>query len=157
MGIGCYRKEEMQFLSVIVMNYSVREWMLIFIMLVPQTVADIKYKEISVFPNVIVIIILHILVIRGEISDHIIPMLPGLFFLLLSFTLKESLGGGDGIILILIGCILGFFQAINIMIAACMLSSVYSLFLILIEKKDFKEETPFLPFLFLGTIICGII
>jgi len=69
-----------------------------------------------------------------------------------TFTLGKGMGLGDAKIAFLLGLYLKSGDLIFIFLISCFLGSLYGLFL-LFKKRKFFQEIPFVPFIFLATLI----
>ena len=78
-------------------------------------------------------------------------MLPGILLTLLALIQKGRLGSGDGVVLTVIGGMTGVEYALAILLAAMIMSFVYSCFLLMVCKKGKTYCFPFIPFYLLGT------
>lgn len=119
-------------------------------------VFDIKKKEI---PFVLIIIgvissiginIWQIYEGRLSVASVGISILPGLFFILISFCTKEKVGYGDGLILIVSGLVLGFYQCFLGLCISLLFSSVFAMLLLILHKAERNSTVAFVPFLTLG-------
>ncbi len=77
-------------------------------------------------------------------------LLPGVFFLLLSFFTREKVGYGDGLLLIVLGLFLGFYRCFLILCIGLIFSSVFALILLLFCKAGKNSRLPLVPFLTIG-------
>lgn len=77
-------------------------------------------------------------------------LLPGCVMLLLAWFTRESIGYGDGFVVLCLGCFLDVWEVLNICMAALTLSGLAALFLLLVKKKNRKTQMPFVPFLLVG-------
>ena len=83
-------------------------------------------------------------------ADIGISLLPGLFFLLISFCTKEKIGYGDGLILIISGLVLGFYQCFLGLCISLICSSVFAIFLLVLHRVEKNSGLAFVPFLAIG-------
>lgn len=71
-----------------------------------------------------------------------------------SFALRKIsgwvVGSADGIIVLILGIYLGFWQVLSVLSGAFILAVLAAGFLLTVRKKDRKYEIPFIPFLFAG-------
>jgi leader peptidase (prepilin peptidase)/N-methyltransferase len=125
--------------------------------------SDLKY---GIIPDKIVVplsilSILYILFIKSEL---LLPNLISgvgafLFFIIVSYTFffltkKESMGGGDIKLSLLLGLFLGFPGIIVSLYLAFLTGAFISIILILWKKKtSLKDSLPFGPFLIMGAVI----
>lgn len=114
------------------------------------TVADIRRKEISVW----LFVILGITAITGYIVCAeqkgwmlIVGMVPGMLMLILAKITEQSIGYGDGIILVEIGVVTGVGKCMLVLAAALAMAGLFSLGIIVIKRVDKKYKIPFVPFL----------
>lgn len=77
-------------------------------------------------------------------------LLPGGVMLLLAWLTRESIGYGDGFVVLCLGCFLDFWKIVDICMAALTLSGFVALFMLLVKKKNRKTQMPFVPFLLVG-------
>ncbi len=85
------------------------------------------------------------------VADVGAALVVGVFMICVSFCTRERIGYGDGLILIVSGLMLGFYQCFLGLCISLVFSSVYALFLLLIHKADKDSGLPFIPFLTVGT------
>ena len=90
----------------------------------------------------------------ASVYDLLLGMIPGLFCFLLSFVSRQSLGYGDSTLITLCGISLGIRSVIEILLAAFFCSGLWALLLFFFGRTGQKKEFPFVPFLFLGVVIC---
>lgn len=124
---------------------------------------DLKYGIIPdkiVFPAIVISIFYLILF---NPSSFILYLLSGLgafiFFITISYgffilTKKQSMGGGDIKLSLLLGLFLGFPGILVSLYLAFLTGAIISIILILWKKKtSLKDTLPFGPFLITGTVI----
>lgn len=85
-------------------------------------------------------------VLQAGIGNMLIGMLPGIFMMVVSMVFPQSLGMGDGIVIVLHGMIYGWkktcvWVANSFLIVACI-----GVIISCIKKKT-RMELPFVPFL----------
>jgi len=76
----------------------------------------------------------------------------GMGMLAVSKITRDSLGFGDGLILIVTGIYLGFWKNIEMLLAGLIFSAIVSIYLLVFKKVQKKKKIPFIPFLFLAYI-----
>lgn len=86
----------------------------------------------------------------------IICLLPGMIMLVLAFLTKEQLGYGDGMVLILMGCLQEMRSLCVVLLYAFFGAACVSGILCLFKKANRKTKLPFLPFLFLTQLIYAV-
>ncbi len=79
--------------------------------------------------------------------------LPGLIFLGLGKISRESIGYGDGFVILCLGSYLTVTQLLGACMTAVTLAGVAALFLMILLHRGRRTQIPFVPFLFIG---CGI-
>ena len=120
------------------------------------TVFDIRKKEIPIHLILIGLIssfgVIIWQIFEGTVSvtGVGVSFLPGLFFLLISFFTKEKIGYGDGLILIISGLILGFYQCFLGLCISLICSSVFAMLLLVLHKVKRDSKLAFVPFLTIG-------
>lgn len=115
---------------------------------------DLKQKEVPLLPIVIVGIggILYIIFGVEKIS-YIAGAGLGILCLLFGKITEESLGYGDGYLLLAIGLLIGLKKNIALLIIALFLSAIFSMVLLILKKGNRKTTIPFVPFLLLSWCI----
>lgn len=117
---------------------------------------DIKKKEIPV-----VFVFIGIFTALGfdiwqmwngkiSITEMGFSFLPGIIFLFISFYTKEKIGYGDGLLLIMSGLYVGFYQCLLTVCISLVFTSVFALILLVLHKAGKNSEIPFAPFLAIG-------
>lgn len=84
-------------------------------------------------------------------------LLPGLFFLLVSWCTKEKVGYGDGILLLITGLMVGFYLCFTDLCISLFLSSFFGVLLLFFHKAQKNSRIPFVPFLTMGMGVCFIL
>lgn len=114
------------------------------------TLADIKKKEISIW----LFVVLGIATIFGciacaEQKGYMLAagIIPGILLAILARITEESIGYGDGIILAEIGLLTGAGKCMLILAIALAMAGVFSLGIVIIKKVDKRYKIPFVPFL----------
>ncbi len=74
----------------------------------------------------------------------------GICMLILSKLTRNQIGMGDGLIISIIGISMGFFVNSAVLIYSLILSTVFSIVLLVFFKKNSKTAFPFVPFIFLS-------
>lgn len=77
-------------------------------------------------------------------------MIPGICLLILAKVTKEEVGYADGILTVLIGMSMGFWQTAGILFTALLGTFVTAVFLFIFCKRKRKTRIAFIPFLLLG-------
>lgn len=123
-------------------------------------VEDIRKKEIGSLPLLImggVGILLSLL--SGEWTNWtvVFRFVPGCVILLLAWITRESIGYGDGLAILCLGCFLSGVQIVNICMIAITFAGVAALFLLLVRRRSRKTQIPFIPFLIIGFAVTELI
>lgn len=147
----------MLFLSVTFVHYKVYEWIIFLGFIIPQALIDYKRKVVYILPNIILAVSFQILMVSEGIYERFIAIIPGLIVVFLSLLFKESIGLGDGIIFLAVGCLIGFNQTVRIMMISFLVSGLFSIVYLLIKKGTRKDKLPFVPFILVGILLNGII
>lgn len=85
-----------------------------------------------------------------DASDVLMSLVPGVFLLLLSFVSGQSVGYGDGLLILCAGPALGAGVAVMGMVAGVFACGLISGILLVLKKVGKKAKMPFVPFLTLG-------
>lgn len=83
----------------------------------------------------------------------------GAVFLGISKITEESFGYGDSILILIMGCFIGFWDILTLLMAAFMMAAVFSLVLLIRGRFRRKDSFPFVPFLtaaYIGGMTFGI-
>lgn len=89
-------------------------------------------------------------------ADFFTGMIPGAVLLLLALTTRKA-GWADGVVLMLLGCVLGFRQCILTVTCSLILISAVSVVLLILKKADKGTAVAYVPFLTIGFVLCEII
>lgn len=111
---------------------------------------DCKEKQIGlniVLAGAVTGIVLQMAAREARVSDILSGVCVGLLMLFLSWMTRESVGAGDGLILMVSGIFLGFWKNISMFMTALVMTGMVGLFLIAVKKKGRNYRLPFVPFL----------
>ena len=114
---------------------------------------DIKTRKIRSMSIIVFALVGAILsFLNGNWFDWrlILGFIPGIIVLFLGLLTKETIGYGDGLVVLALGCYLNIFEIIGLSMLALTLAAV---FLIVVYHKGKKELLPFVPFLFVAHLI----
>jgi len=128
------------------------------ILLIYTSITDIKERTISGVALILFTVAGLICLCLGRNLnpvDSICGALIGLSLALVSFCTNGELGMGDALLLLVTGIFLGFERNLTLLLLALMLSSLFSVYL-LIREKNVKKEYPFVPFLFISYVMMFI-
>ena len=92
-------------------------------------------------------LILHLLYEEHTLVDLLGGVGVGVVILLISWGGGECIGLGDGMLLMVSGLFLGFWDNLRLLMTALLLVGGVALFLLVIKKKKRSYRVPFLPFL----------
>lgn len=96
---------------------------------------------------------LHIFLQDRAILDLLLGTSMGAACVLAAFCTKESIGYGDGVIFILTGIFLGFWENLDLLMGTLMLAGAAALFFIVTKKKGRKDRMPVVPFVFAAYVL----
>lgn len=136
------------------------EWIINGIMLAFCSIQDIREKEISLWKLKIYGILAAAVSLWKLFSPEedlkilicrlLTGLLPGIFLLILAKITRESIGYGDGLILLFIGLSLGFWECISIFFTGLLGVFLAALLILLFFGRKRGLEIPFIPFLLTG-------
>lgn len=135
--------------------------MVMFLWLAGLSLYDIRFRRVPVWLVLTGGMMIAGLGICGCISggggflDCLWGMAPGAVLLLLAIGTRKA-GWVDGIVLMLVGGILRLRQCILAAMTSLILISILSALLLVFRKAGRGTKIPYLPFLTVGVIICGI-
>ena len=90
--------------------------------------------------------------------NHMFGVVLGLIFCMLSFGFcylisKGSMGAGDVKLSIIMGIYMTGEYVVGAVLYGCIISAIFSLFMLATKKMTRKTHIPFVPFLYLGVIV----
>ena len=133
---------------------SIREgFLLVFLGL--NTISDIRTKKILIWSAwVFGVFGLIYGFISAELifSQTIVTLLPGMLFLAVSKVTKESMGYGDGIVVLVMGVFISMQKLVSSLMLALLFAALWSIILMVFCGKKKQADFPFLPFVLLGYI-----
>ncbi len=91
------------------------------------------------------------------VYDFLISIVPGCFFLFISKVSGEAIGYGDGWMMISLGLLLGYQRLLVVIMTAVMVSSFFSIILLILKRADRKSRIAFAPFLAAGMGIAYVL
>jgi len=119
------------------------------VMLLYNSVTDIKYRTIDVLPNILAGCaggLFRILRTPGDWAGILWGTLPGIILFLLSYILQNGIGKGDGLIFLMTGCWLDGGINVSLLIGTCFLAAIFSGGLLAANKANRQTELPMAPF-----------
>ena len=97
-------------------------------------------------------ILYHIVTRECTILEILLGIALGAGMILLSRITRESIGYGDGGLMMVIGAYEGISRSIMILFFGLLYAAVFSIVMIVVRKWKRNQELPFVPFLFLGAV-----
>lgn len=116
---------------------------------------DWRTKQISCLALVamsILVLVLRIMLVEDTVWSTLAGVAVGAVFFLISKCSKESIGYGDCFLILLLGIFLGGKALIEVVFAATLLTSLFSIGVCMIRGWKKKHTIPFAPFLALAYI-----
>ena len=83
-------------------------------------------------------------------SQGLMALLPGTMFLIISKITKESMGYGDGVVVLVMGVYISIQKLVGSLMLALIFAAAWSIILVVFFRKKKQEEFPFVPFVLLG-------
>ena len=136
------------------------KYLMLLIILLRETVRDIREREVDIgVPTAygIVAFAYNLIPGRGNISECIGGALLGGVVLIAALLKRESIGLGDGIMLIITGTALGAHLNLILIIRTVLLAGVGALIILIIRKrrKVAADTMPLMPYILLSYVtIC---
>lgn len=129
------------------------EWLVAIGFMLTGSVIDIKKKELPL--ALLVLFGLAAAVCTGitgekEWRDILYSFIPGAALLALGMCTRESIGYGDGLVVLILGLLTGLKGCLVIVSIGFVVSSVFAMVLLVFRKVKGKSRLPFLPFLTIG-------
>ena len=87
------------------------------------------------------------------IEDWLFAIVPGILFLFLAKKTREKLGVGDGLVLLVLGSFMTFFEICKLIRNAMILLLLFAVILLCSRKFSKDYQIPFLPFLWLSHLL----
>lgn len=117
-----------------------------------STWTDFRKRQVSlIIIGIFAVIGLGWIVYQGEFSAALLFSIgPGMFFLGLSVLTGGAVGMGDGWLITVLGIFLKPEELYEMLLAAVLISAVWSGILMGVFKKKRNTEIPFVPFLLAG-------
>ncbi|WP_099467360.1 prepilin peptidase [Konateibacter massiliensis] len=116
-------------------------------------IMDLVYKRINVlllFPFIVAGVACNFIYKPLSLLSILGGMTIGLAALLVCFVTREKIGKGDGIVLVVTGLFLGFFDNLFLLMSAAFLAAGVGILLLIGKLVGRNYELPFIPFLFLA-------
>lgn len=129
-----------------------KQYVLAIIFIIICTVFDLKKKTIPVLIIAISGMLSFGFLFIEETDWYLVmySLIPGAVLLMLSLCTKESIGYGDGFIVLILGLLLGITKCVTVVFIGFFVFAIFALFLLLIKKVNGKSKLPYVPFLAIG-------
>lgn len=132
---------------------------IVFLFLIVGMVLDFKNKSIPkeyvyVWSLVAIAYAIFYLINGKSILGMVIALIPGVVSLFLSFVTKEQIGIGDGIVILLAGFFLNIKDVIGMVFVALIVLTIVTMVFLVTHLVSGKSRIPFIPFLFVGHLVC---
>ncbi len=111
---------------------------------------DWKEKQIYLYlpaGALVLGLILHILCRERALTDMLAGAAVGIVMIMIGWATGEAVGIGDGLMLVVSGIFLGFWENLCLLMTALLLVGAAALLLMAVGKKGKDYRLPFLPFL----------
>ena len=150
----------MHALSMSIGNFSLLKWLIVIMVMMPQTITDIKKKKIILSLTAVCMAAgVAIRLYEGELwkPETALCLLPGILVIALAYISQGGIGHGDGLLILSLGMLLGITGLIQLLTISLIAAGLFSLVLLITGKAGKKTAIPFVPFLFAGTVTAGLI
>lgn len=120
------------------------------IFFVCEGIRDFRKKEVSVVSCIVAAVLgifLKLPVICTQWGDMLLGVSVGVFLLIVAYVSRESIGYGDGLILITSGILLGGYRNMMLFCYSLFLCGLLSAFLFLGKKVGRRSRIPFVVFM----------
>lgn len=130
-------------------------WLVMGVVLLIQSIWDIRYKEIPIVVTVIsgVLGVVMAILIQRDWIDILLALVPGLISLGIGRVTREAIGYGDGFLLCAMGLYVSCEDILTIGMMAIILGGLFALICLLIRIKQGKDQLPFVPFLLMAWVL----
>lgn len=128
----------------------------IVVFLIPCTITDLKSKTIPIWWTVVFGIsamIYQIFWKKQKLEAILFSMIIGVTLLVAAKISNQRIGYGDGIIFLILGLWIGFWDGISLLFFSLILSSIISVYLVIVRRKGRDYRIPFIPFVTAAYII----
>ncbi|WP_165878599.1 prepilin peptidase [Natranaerovirga pectinivora] len=120
------------------------------------SIKDIKNKEVPMNYLLLTIIMGFVLVwINPNVTliESLVGGGIGVSLMILGVITRNAIGQGDGLVVMAIGILVGWQMTLAILSYGLIISACYSGYLLIIKRKSRKTKIPFVPFLFIASMI----
>lgn len=118
--------------------------------LIINGIYDIRLKKIPIVATLIWGLCGATIVIIGcreELLNYVFAIVPGMIMLLVSWITKQSVGYGDGVVLLILGIYVGWQSILAIYMLSVLIAGISGIILMLFFHKNKNYEIPFVPYL----------
>lgn len=117
------------------------------------TISDVRTGKIPVLVILVFGLASVWLLITGNTGswrEILYALVPGMALLALSLCTGESIGYGDGLTVLVLGLLVGIMRCTAAVFTGFLLSAVWGLVLLVLNKANGKSRMPWIPFLAAG-------
>ena len=139
--------------SVIGVGMEIVEQIILAIGLFINAILDIKKREVSV----LVVLLMAIFEVGYKFyydlilfPKCILSIIPGLVMIIISFFSDQSIGYGDGLLVMCLGLYMMVDQILFMGIISVTIAGVFAIILVIFGHKKKNYEIPFVPFMVIG-------
>ena len=128
----------------------------IIVFLIPCAITDLKSKTIPIWWTVVFGIsamIYQIFWKKQKLEAILFSMIIGVTLLVAAKISNQRIGYGDGIIFLILGLWIGFWDGISLLFFSLILSSIISVYFIIVRRKGRDYRIQFIPFVTAAYII----
>ncbi|HHT97767.1 MAG TPA: hypothetical protein GXZ90_07725 [Clostridiales bacterium] len=128
---------------------------IVIVSLIISSIQDLKYKKISLWIiSLSVILLLALSIYKNNGFINIIGgAIVGFIVISISIITRSKIGIGDGIVLIMTGVVLGFWQNLELLLYALSIAALISIVLLILKKVNKKDSLPFVPFILISYFV----
>lgn len=142
------------------MNYSYLQWVILASVLIPSVIADIKERKVCL-GLIVCGFAAGILYTAGNgmppFLEYFLRFLPGIAILTAAYLVKGCIGIGDGLMCIFLATLLETKYVFTAILAGFVIAAIAGICMMLLKKLNGKSKLPFIPFLTMGVVICGVV
>lgn len=117
---------------------------------------DLRIKKIPIIPLVltgIVGMIFHLVYCNRDIRDIVGGIFIGIALYLLSVITGGKIGKGDGVLFMVTGVYLGFWNNLMMLWIACVMAGIVGTGMVVVFKKNKNYKLPFVPFVLIAALV----
>lgn len=110
---------------------------------------DIKCRCIDIRYTIIYFAVMSLTMIYQEVPFWWSGCIPGIFLICLSLATKKHVGIGDGIMVLVLGCVIGLEEMLCILQSGFVMASIWGI----LNRRKKEYSIPFAPCLLLGYLL----